>query len=197
MGDKLNLKYYENTLQFGAGNARLFGRYQIQAKCSLECRTFRYGTKVDDIATSHQTISKHLRILAIWSIVIGMILFLLCVYVVFVKKYKVTQMLFLSVTGFALLCLFVFLVFGLYIRRKISNYNVLQAYFVTANTDKCVISKGWAAVLSKYVEHTSLKSCGNVLIFLLITYGLLFVVGVLLLWYVLKTIGKVKNPQFG
>ena len=35
MGDKLNLKYYENTLKFGAGNARLFGRYQIQAKCSL------------------------------------------------------------------------------------------------------------------------------------------------------------------
>ncbi len=53
MGDKLNLKYYENTLKFGAGHARLFGRYQIQAKCSLECRTFRYGTKVDDIATSH------------------------------------------------------------------------------------------------------------------------------------------------
>ena len=58
MGDKLELPFYEITLDTGKGtntdgNARLFGRYQIQAKCSQDCREFRYGDKVNAIAMSH------------------------------------------------------------------------------------------------------------------------------------------------
>jgi hypothetical protein len=53
MGDKLNIPFYENTLVQGEGKAKLFGVYQIQAKCELECRNFRYGTRVDGIATAH------------------------------------------------------------------------------------------------------------------------------------------------
>ena len=51
MGDKLSLPFYENTFVLGAGDVRLFGRYQIQAKCDEDCRNFRYGAKVDALST--------------------------------------------------------------------------------------------------------------------------------------------------
>ena len=111
---------------------------------------------------------------------IGMILFLLCVYVILVKKYRLTQTWFLGITITALACLLIFFAFAYYVRREISAYDLLRAYFVSADTNKCVVNTQWAAALSKYVAHTSLGGMNNVLLGLLITYGLLFVVGVLL-----------------
>ncbi len=127
---------------------------------------------------------------------IGMILFLLCVYVILVKKYRLTQTWFLGITITALACLLIFFAFAYYVRREISAYDLLRAYFVSADTNKCVVNTQWAAALSKYVAHTSLGGMNNVLLGLLITYGLLFVVGAVLLWYVMKELGKRKRFGF-
>ena len=48
-------------------------------------------------------------------------------------------------------------------------------------------------MLSTYVEHTSLEGMKHILLGLLVTYGLLFVVGVVLVWHVLKKLGKRKR----
>ena len=121
---------------------------------------------------------------------VGAVLFLLCVYVVYIKKYKLTQTRFLYLTVLALICLLTFFAFSYYVKREISAYNALRTYFMTAYTKGCVISKTWATVLRLYVKHTSMDGMDNVLFGLLITYGLLFLVGVVLLWYVFKTLGK-------
>jgi hypothetical protein len=100
----------------------------------------------------------------------------------------------LFVIGFALISLLIVIVWCWYLKHEIEqDYDPLRKPYITADKDDCITSVSWRSVLKKFVAYTSFEKFLRLLVIIIVVFGLLFFLGLMLLYCIMRRIGRLKR----